>query len=192
MSAVMKPDYMRKIIPPEYAGVVAERLRVDGKPVVVVAGTFNPFRDHHNDLYKQAAELGSVFATTNSDRSLQLYRAAQKRDDFLFPLWYRLKRLAECPHITYATWYDDTHAAELLRKIKPAIFFMGPDYSKDIINPLERAVADELGIACMFARDSGKKPFSKADLERHIANLKEAARQGHKFDPYALQVRNIV
>ncbi len=180
--------YRSKIVPPEYASLIAERLRADGKTIVLVAGTYNPFRDHHDDLYRQASEFGSVFAATNSDRSLRIYRATQKRNDFIFPLWYRLKRLAECPHITYVTWYDDVNTAEALRNIKPAIFFRGPDYSEGNIDPVERAIAAELGIANIFARDHGKRPFSKADLNRHIADLKRAVREGHKFNPYALKV----
>lgn len=180
--------YKKKIILPEHAGSIAKQLRAVGKSVVLVAGTFNPFRDHHRHLYRQAAEHGVVFASTNSDKSLRLYRSAQNRNDFLFPLWYRLKCIAECPHITYVTWYNDTNVAETIRNIKPDVFFMGPDYSEETIHPLERVVTDKLGIINMFARDCGKKPFLKGDLNWHIAELERAVRKGHKFNPYVLKV----
>lgn len=181
-------EYRQKIVHPHHVVLAADRLRAQGKRIVLVAGTFNPFREHHDDLNRQAAERGVVFASTNSDRSLRRYRGGQNRSDFLFPLWYRLKRIAECPHVTYVTWYDDVNAAEVIRNIKPGIFLRGPDYKNVVINPLELIVAGEVGTVNMLAHDNGKKPLSAADLERSIADFQRAVEEGHAFDPYAHNV----
>lgn len=141
-----------KLVPHHMLAEYLEQHKNGGR-VVLVPGTFNPYRSHHHELFSKAREYGnSLVVATNSDSSLDNYRRGQGREDFIFPLTYRLSNIGQHPAVDAVTWFEESDLRAFLSRNGRYIDIMvkGSDYTIETINQEERRIAENMGIELAF------------------------------------------
>jgi len=128
--------------------------------IVLVDGCFDPLHDGHIDYFKAASEFGlSVVCSCQTDAYI---RRVKKRDPLLSEL-QRLKVLESIRYISRVVLIEiDT--ANVLRSIKPKVYFKGADWRLVGLPEVELATCESLGIEVCFGEEN--KNSSTALVEK--------------------------
>ena len=121
----------KKIISLNDAREIAVSLKMEGKKIVTVNGSFDLLHIGHIDQLEQAKKQGDVlFVGINSDESIRGYKGDERP---FVPEEARAAILAALECVDYVMVIDE-EAAEmqnvLLRAVKPDVHVNGPDYGE--------------------------------------------------------------
>jgi rfaE bifunctional protein nucleotidyltransferase chain/domain len=122
--------------------MIREKLRAEGKTVVLTNGHFDILHVGHVDCLQRAKALGDVLIVgLNSDASTRLLKG-EKRP--IVPQEGRAQLLAALQCVDYVIIFEERTAERLLAALKPEVYAKGGDW---VIEDLPEAkVAAEHGI----------------------------------------------
>lgn len=110
---------------------VVEKLRADGKRIVLANGCFDILHVGHVRYLRAAKEHGDVLVVAvNSDRSA---RALKGEGRPYVPQDERLEVLSALAPIDYLVLFDAPDASRLLRALKPDAHAKGTDYTPETV-----------------------------------------------------------
>jgi rfaE bifunctional protein nucleotidyltransferase chain/domain len=135
-----------KIIDPDEAGPVADRLRAEGKRLVTTNGSFDLLHAGHLDQLEEAKAQGDVlFVGINADSAVMAAKGS--RNPWL-PEEVRAALLAALACVDYVVIMPGSYAEEpmrsLLETVRPHVHVNGPDYGKPE-TWIERPTMERLG-----------------------------------------------
>ena len=117
-----------KLIPPEEIMDWAEGLRVQGKKIATLNGSFDLLHAGHLEMIYQASSQADVLLVAlNTDRSIQGYKSPSRP---IVSLTYRLQMMAALEMVDFVTWFDELDPRELLKKIRPDVHVNGAEYTE--------------------------------------------------------------
>jgi rfaE bifunctional protein nucleotidyltransferase chain/domain len=132
-----------KIIPWEQLPAWRERLRVQGRKLVVTNGCFDLLHRGHVAYLESARELGdALLVGLNSDASVRDLkgpdRPVNSEDD-------RAVVLAALECVDRVCIFTERTALGFLAAVQPDVYAKGGDYTLDTINQDERRLVEKLG-----------------------------------------------
>ena len=123
--------YKNKVLPPNRLEEMAERLRLSGKTIATLNGSFDLMHAGHLHIIYEASKVADLLIVAlNSDRSIQQYKSPLRP---IIPLEYRLQMMAALGFVDYVTWFEETDPRALLAKIKPDVHVNGAEYGENCI-----------------------------------------------------------
>ena len=122
---------------------LSESLRADGKRLVVTNGCFDLLHVGHIRYLQAARRLGDALAVgVNGDASVRALKGAGRplndEDD-------RAEILAALSAVDHVAIFPEERATEFLRRVRPAIYVKGGDYTPETLHAEERATLQEIG-----------------------------------------------
>jgi rfaE bifunctional protein nucleotidyltransferase chain/domain len=115
-------------VTPEEAGVLAARLRADGRRVVLANGCFDLLHVGHVRYLAAARALGDVlFVGINSDAAVARLKGPGRP---LMPATERVEMLAALRAVDHVVVFDEDTADRLVSLVRPAIHAKGTDYTE--------------------------------------------------------------
>jgi len=114
-------------MPLEELVLIRERLKAEGKTVVLTNGHFDVLHVGHVDCLQRAKALGDVLIVgLNSDASTRLLKG-EKRP--IVPQEERAQLLAALECVDYVTIFEERTAERLLAALKPEVYAKGGDWA---------------------------------------------------------------
>jgi len=128
-----------EVVTLQEAVTIQEKLRAEGKTVVLTNGHFDILHVGHVDCLQRAKALGDVLIVgLNSDASTRLLKG-QKRP--IVPQEERAQLLAALQCVDYVIIFEGRTAERLLAALKPEVYVKGGDWAiKDL--PEAKAIAE--------------------------------------------------
>ncbi len=118
---------MGEIVSLQEAARVREKLRAEGKTIVLTNGHFDILHVGHVDCLQRAKALGDVLIVgLNSDASTRLLKG-EKRP--IVPQEERAQLLAALGCVDYVVIFEETTAERLLVALKPEVYAKGGDWA---------------------------------------------------------------
>jgi rfaE bifunctional protein nucleotidyltransferase chain/domain len=146
------------------AAALAERLRADGKRIVLANGCFDLLHVGHIRYLREARALGdALFVGLNSDPAVRRLKGPGRP---LMPATERAELLAALRDVDHVVLFDDDTADRLVARLRPHVHAKGTDYTEDSVP--ERASVRAIGGQVAIAGDP--KQHSTRDL---IALIRE-------------------
>ena len=113
------------------AGRLAERLRAEGKRIVLANGCFDLLHVGHVRYLDAARRLGDVlFVGLNGDAAVARLKG---RGRPLMPAGERLELLSALRAVDHVVVFDDDTADALIAAIRPDVHAKGTDYTPDSV-----------------------------------------------------------
>lgn len=138
-----------------------QRLRADGKTIVLANGNFDLWHVGHTRYLQGAAAEGDVLVVAlNSDESIRATKGTQRP---IHPLAERMEVVAGMAGVDYVTSFDTPTCDALLETLRPHKQAKGPDYTPE--NLPERATLRRIGAELVIVGDP-KDHSSSEILER--------------------------
>jgi rfaE bifunctional protein nucleotidyltransferase chain/domain len=110
---------------------VAERLRADGRRIVLANGVFDLLHVGHVRYLEAARALGDVlFVGINGDAAVARVKGAGRP---LMPARERAEVLAALRAVDHVVVFEEDTADALIAAIRPAIHAKGTDYTTDTV-----------------------------------------------------------
>jgi rfaE bifunctional protein nucleotidyltransferase chain/domain len=126
-----EPCYKEKLIFPEAIEEKAQALKVQGKTIATLNGSFDLLHAGHLHILHQASLQADVLIVAlNSDRSIQEYKSPLRP---IISLEYRLKMMAALECIDYVTWFEETDPRKILGRIRPSVHVNGAEYGENCL-----------------------------------------------------------
>ena len=121
----------------------SQRLRSEGRRLVLTNGCFDILHVGHVDYLERARELGDALVVAlNSDRSVRELkgpsRPVNSEED-------RARVVSALRAVDYVVVFDSLRATEVIRALRPALYAKGGDYTPDSLNAEELAALHEVG-----------------------------------------------
>src|SRR3989442_2354361 len=146
------------------AAALAERLRAEGRRIVLANGCFDLLHVGHIRYWRAARRLGDVlFVGLNSDAAVGRLKG---RGRPLVPAIERAEILSALRDVDHVVVFDDDTADRLVTRLRPHVHAKGTDYTTDSVP--EKATARAVGAEVAIAGDP--KRHSTRDL---IALIRE-------------------
>jgi rfaE bifunctional protein nucleotidyltransferase chain/domain len=146
------------------AAALAERLRAEGKRIVLANGCFDLLHVGHIRYLRDARALGdTLFVGLNSDPAVRRLKGPGRP---LLPAGERAELLAALRDVDHVVLFDDDTADRLVARLRPHVHAKGTDYTEDSVP--ERASVRAVGGQVAIAGDA--KDHSTRDL---IALIRE-------------------
>jgi D-glycero-beta-D-manno-heptose 1-phosphate adenylyltransferase len=146
------------------AAALAERLRAEGKRIVLANGCFDLMHVGHIRYLREARALGdTLFVGLNSDSAVRRLKGPGRP---LMPATERAELLAALRDVDHVVLFDDDTADRLVARLRPHVHAKGTDYTEDSVP--ERASVRAIGGQVAIAGDP--KQHSTRDL---IALIRE-------------------
>jgi D-glycero-beta-D-manno-heptose 1-phosphate adenylyltransferase len=146
----------------EEAARLAERLRAEGKRIVLANGCFDLLHVGHVRYLREARREGDVlFVGLNSDRVVARLKGAGRP---LMPAEERIEMLEALRDVDHVVVFDDDTADRLVAMIRPDVHAKGTDYTTDSVP--EGATVRDIGGRIAITGDP--KDHSTRDLIRTI------------------------
>jgi D-glycero-beta-D-manno-heptose 1-phosphate adenylyltransferase len=146
------------------AAALAERLRAEGKRIVLANGCFDLLHVGHIRYLREARALGdTLFVGLNSDPAVRRLKGPGRP---LMPATERAELLAALRDVDHVVLFDDDTADRLVARLRPHVHAKGTDYTEDSVP--ERASVRAIGGQVAIAGDP--KQHSTRDL---IALIRE-------------------
>ena len=144
----------------EVLATVVAGLRASGKRIVLAVGVFDLLHAGHIRYLTDAAHRGDyLIVGIQEDAAVRRTLGAGRP---LFPAGERAAVLAALSCVHYVTFFGETDASALVRKLKPDVVVRGRDTNETTIP--ERAAAEEVKTQLAIVGD-GKIYSSKEVLE---------------------------
>jgi rfaE bifunctional protein nucleotidyltransferase chain/domain len=132
-----------KVVAVEELGRIAQRLRADGRRLVLTNGCFDLLHVGHVRYLAAARSLGDKLAVgLNGDASV---RALKGNDRPLNQEADRAEVLAALAAVDYVAIFPDVRATRLIEAVQPDVYAKGGDYTPETLNPEERAALEKAG-----------------------------------------------
>jgi rfaE bifunctional protein nucleotidyltransferase chain/domain len=145
------------------AARLAERLRAEGKRIVLANGCFDLLHVGHIRYLREARRLGDVlFLGLNDDASVSRLKG---RGRPLVPVHERAEMLAALRDVDHVVVFADDTADTLVARLRPHVHAKGTDYTVDTVP--EAATARGLGVRVAITGDP--KSHATRDLIGIIA-----------------------
>ncbi len=168
----------QKIKTPDELAEIVARLKSEGKKVVQCHGVFELVHPGHLYHFEAAKREGDVLVI-----SLTADEFVNKGPDRpIFPAPVRAKTLANIQIVDYVTINHDFTAAELLKKIKPNIYFKDQEYESALQDPKRNLYKEAQAIKSV----GGEIKFSYEPTFSSTNFLK------NYFDIYPQEVKNFL
>ena len=133
----------RKIISADEAASVSRRMRAAKEHLVFTNGCFDLLHVGHVRYLEAARHCGdALLVAVNGDQSVRVLKGAGR------PINSQLDRatvVAALECVTCVVIFEEVRATALLRKIAPAVYVKGGDYSVETLDAEERAALEEIG-----------------------------------------------
>ena len=151
----------------ENAAKLAERLRADGKRIVLANGCFDLLHVGHVRYLEGARRLGDVlFVGLNGDAAVSRLKGQARP---LLPAAERAEIVGALRAVDHVVVFDEDTADRLVTRLRPHVHAKGTDYTADSVP--ERAAARAIGAEVAITGDP--KDHSTRDL---IAVIRERFR----------------
>ncbi|HUF92674.1 MAG TPA: adenylyltransferase/cytidyltransferase family protein [Candidatus Limnocylindria bacterium] len=148
----------------EQARVLAERLRAEGKRIVLANGVFDLLHVGHVRYLDAARALGDVlFVGVNGDAAVARLKGAGRP---LMPARERAELLAALRAVDHVVIFEEDSADALLAAVRPHVHAKGTDYTSASVP--EAATARALGAEVSIVGDP--KDHATRDLIAVIAS----------------------
>jgi rfaE bifunctional protein nucleotidyltransferase chain/domain len=158
-----------KIVDAETLRAIADEMRGRGQKLVLTNGCFDLLHVGHVRYLAAARALGDSLAVAiNGDDSVRELKGEGR------PLNREADRaevLAALECVNYVVIFDEVRAARLFEKIRPAVYVKGGDYTRETLDPEERAALESAGAEIKIL--PFEKGYSTSGL---LENLKQSAR----------------
>lgn len=129
-----------KLIKREDVGKWASSVRLQGKTIATLNGSFDLLHAGHLEMIYQASLQADVLLVAlNSDSSIKRYKSPHRP---IIPLGQRQKMMAALSMVDFVTHFDETDPREILKIIRPHVHVNGAEYGYDCI---ERDVVEQGG-----------------------------------------------
>lgn len=129
------------------AAALAERLRAEGKRIVLANGCFDLLHVGHVRYLRGARALGdALFVGLNSDPAVRRLKGPGRP---LLPAIERAELLAALRDVDHVVLFDDDTADRLVARLRPHVHAKGTDYTEDSVpeGASVRAVGGQVAIA---------------------------------------------
>lgn len=124
-------DVKKKILSPDEIEHFCKNLRLLGKTIATLNGSFDLMHAGHLHIIDQASKQADVLIVAlNTDRSIQSYKGASRP---IIPLKWRLQLMAALQFVSFATWFDEEDPRRLLSLIKPHVHVNGAEWGHNCI-----------------------------------------------------------
>ena len=132
-----------KIVDAERLAAVANKMREQGRKLVLTNGCFDLLHVGHVRYLNSARALGDALAVAiNGDASV---RALKGEGRPLNGEAERAELIAALECVDHVIVFPEVRATQLLEKVRPAIYVKGGDYTAETLNPEERATLERAG-----------------------------------------------
>jgi rfaE bifunctional protein nucleotidyltransferase chain/domain len=131
----------------EEAAALAERLRAEGKRIVLANGCFDLLHVGHVRYLKDARALGDVlFVGLNADAAVTRLKGPGRP---LMPAPERAELLGALRAVDHVVVFDDDTADRLVARLRPHVHAKGTDYTVESVpeRGSVRAIGGEIAIA---------------------------------------------
>jgi rfaE bifunctional protein nucleotidyltransferase chain/domain len=133
----------------EEAAALAERLRAEGKRIVLANGCFDLLHVGHVRYLRAARRLGDVlFVGVNSDAAVRRLKGPGRP---LVPAAERAEIVAALAGVDHVVIFDEDTADRLLERLRPHVHAKGTDYTPEAVP--ERATARAVGAQVVITGD---------------------------------------
>lgn len=155
---------LEKVIDPKELKNTLAHLRVDGKTIATLNGSFDLLHAGHLFMIYEASKQADILIVAlNSDSSIKAYKSLSRP---IIPLKERLEMVSALGFVDYVTWFDETDPRALLEVIKPDVHVNGAEYGQNCIEA--EVVKKNGGKMYLVPRITG---LSTTDLLLKIRNL---------------------
>lgn len=149
------------------AAALADRLRAEGKRIVLANGCFDLLHVGHVRYLREARRLGDVlFVGINSDAAVARLKGPGRP---IMPAAERVEILSALRDVDHVVVFDEDTADRLVERLRPHVHAKGTDYTAESVP--ERATARAVGARVAITGDA--KQHSTRDL---IALIRERFR----------------
>jgi rfaE bifunctional protein nucleotidyltransferase chain/domain len=146
----------------EEAARLAERLRAEGKRIVLANGCFDVLHVGHVRYLREARKLGDVlFLGLNDDASVRRLKGAGRP---VMPLDERAEILKSLRDVDHVVVFAEDTADTLVARLRPDVHAKGTDYTSETVP--EAATARAVGARVAIAGDP--KSHSTRDVIARI------------------------
>ncbi len=150
---------------------LGEKLKKEGKKIVLANGAFDLFHVGHLRYLSAAKEEGDVlFVAVNSDDSVRRLKGEGRP---IFPQEERVEIISSLPFVDYVFIFEDDTVENVIRLLKPDIHAKGTDYTPETVP--EAGIVREYGGEVRIVGDP-KNHSTTSILEK----LKELLCNGEK------------
>lgn len=134
---------MERFVTGDELAALGEEYAAAGKKLVLTNGCFDLLHTGHVRYLNQARELGdALLVAVNSDQSV---RELKGPDRPLNGEEDRSEVLAALRCVDHVTVFEGKRVSDVIRKLRPAIYAKGGDYTLETLDPGERAALEEVG-----------------------------------------------
>jgi rfaE bifunctional protein nucleotidyltransferase chain/domain len=134
---------MSAIVSVEELAREAERLRQEGRRLVLTNGCFDLLHAGHVDYLERARELGDALAVAiNADESVRELKGPTRPVN---PAEDRARVLAALRAVDYVVVFDTKRVTPVINAVRPALYAKGGDYTVETLDAEERAALQEAG-----------------------------------------------
>jgi D-glycero-beta-D-manno-heptose 1-phosphate adenylyltransferase len=132
-----------KILDPARLATIADKLREQGRKLVLTNGCFDLLHAGHVRYLQAARALGDALAVAiNGDDSV---RALKGKGRPLNTEGDRAEIVAALACVDYAVVFPEARVTRLIEKVRPQIYVKGGDYTLATLDPQERAALEKIG-----------------------------------------------
>ena len=119
-------DIMNKILSNKEISKISEKLKKEGKKVVMVNGAFDLLHSGHVNFLRKAKENGDILmVAVNSDKSIKTYKNPNRP---IIPENDRATLIASLFFVDYVTIFNESKALKIIKSIKPGLLVKGNYY----------------------------------------------------------------
>jgi rfaE bifunctional protein nucleotidyltransferase chain/domain len=137
----------QRIVSVKEAGHISEKLKKDGKKIVVATGCMDIFHFGHLSYLKHASTLGDILIVgLDNDKSVSELKGLTR------PInneSHRIEIVSSLRYVDFACVYPNTK--DFLQAIKPNVWVKGADYTLETLNKEEKSVVITCGGCIEFA-----------------------------------------
>lgn len=120
-----------KLVQPKDLGTFAQEVRLGGKTLATLNGSFDLLHAGHLAMLHEASLQADVLLVAlNSDLSIKQYKSPLRP---IIPLHQRLQLMAALEMVDYVTWFEETDPRELLKIVRPDVHVNGAEYGESCI-----------------------------------------------------------
>jgi rfaE bifunctional protein nucleotidyltransferase chain/domain len=134
---------MKHFITNDQLTTLGEEYRQTGRRLVLTNGCFDLLHTGHVRYLEQARALGdALLIALNSDRSVRELKGATRP---LNTEQDRAEVVAALRAVDHVTIFDALRVTEVIRRVRPAIYTKGGDYTIETLDPGEREALNLCG-----------------------------------------------
>lgn len=121
----------RKYVEPAGIEEFCQNLKMSGKSIATLNGSFDLLHPGHLEmLYQASLQADVLLVLLNTDTSIKAYKAPDRP---LNPLEVRLQNMAALEMVHFVTWFDETDPCQILEKVRPNVHVNGGEYGENCI-----------------------------------------------------------